>query len=98
MPAARVISQLPSADLIGRSRLTWTASAGRVINGRVSLTDEADGRLPLIRPSRTHWTISPSWAIGHENKVDRQAIGGAAPLGPAMITSVPLARITCCRR
>src|SRR5262249_7667739 len=32
-------------------------------------------------------------AIGHDNEVDRQAVGGRASVGPAMVTSVPPARI-----
>src|SRR5215475_4748889 len=54
--------------------------------------------LPMFvrsRPSRTHWTISPSWARSDtRTKSIVRPSAGRASVGPAMVTSVPPARIT----
>src|SRR3984893_13084207 len=54
--------------------------------------------LPMFvrsRPSRTRWTISACWArSGTRTKSIVKPLAGRASVGPAMVTSVPPARIT----
>src|SRR5580692_10748462 len=59
-----------------------------VVDGR----DVADVR-PQTSVAHPLDDLTQLGAIGHENKVDRQAVGGPRLGRPAMVTSVPPARI-----
>src|SRR5262249_47462367 len=68
----------PSPSPHGRTRMI-VFPLRRSVGLKAATASSRVDTLPMFvrsRPSRTRWTISFMGAIGHDNKVDRQAVGG----------------------
>src|SRR5690242_11030980 len=80
----------------GRTRMT-VFPARRSVELKVATASSRVETLPIFvrsRPSRTRWTISPSWARSDSTtKSIAKPSAGRASSGPTMDTSVPPARI-----